>query len=111
MTPASLQRLLGRLPEEIVLEPKAKAAFLDSRCVAAFQRDLLTEMESVWSAILAARSWEEFCSLRGAYTALERLLDLPKDLSVADGSRAATPADAAAEARATMEEGFYGTGQ
>lgn len=80
--PIWLQELLHGVSEDIVVDPAQKAEFLKNPAVAAFRRDVLGSIEDTWTAILRARSWEEFCSLRGAYKALEVLLELPGAITV-----------------------------
>lgn len=80
-SPIWLQELLHGVSEDIVVDPAKKAEFLKSPAVAAFRRDVLGAIENTWASILQARSWEEFCTLRGAYLAMATLLELPGNIT------------------------------
>lgn len=92
MTPRTLSTFIGRIPGEIFIALQDKAEWLKNPCTTAMEVELLQELETVWTEILNAPTWDKFLEARGAYRALEKQLDIPRSLSVAaDASSAAKP--------------------
>lgn len=73
--PLLLSRFL-RSTSEMAISESLRNEWLTHPCAVLTQRQLLVDLQDIWDQILAAKSWDEFCALRGAYGALEKLVAL-----------------------------------